>query len=305
MRKTNRLHTFCLSALLLSVTAPLLVAQCDMLGEWSMVSREDWEDRALSGAYLGDYTGFPINAAGRQFADSWDASIESEPQRQAAPHTATYASRGPAGTPLRFSAIEEPIRHQTIGYVVTGINAILNRTIWLDGRAHPPAYAEHTWEGFSTGECVRGMLKVKTTHIKSGELRRNGVPSSSQATMTEYFIRHGETMTIVSFVEDPVYYDEPVVKTTDLMRNPAQNAGLWEAVEIGDEVFGTKRGWVPNYPLGAVHSDYSDKFGIPLEAVRGGKETIYPEYMWKVRKMISEKSAGETSAGNPAKSAAK
>ena len=67
-----------------------------------------------------------------------------------------------------------------------------NRTIWMDGRPHPPDYAAHTWMGFSTGKWEGNILTVYTTHIKQGWDRRNGVPSSDKVTLTEHFIRHGD-----------------------------------------------------------------------------------------------------------------
>ena len=62
-----------------------------------------------------------------------------------------------------------------------------HRTIWMDGRPHPPAWAPHTWMGFSTGRFVGQALEVQTTHLKQGWLRRNGLPESDQATMVEVF----------------------------------------------------------------------------------------------------------------------
>ena len=68
-----------------------------------------------------------------------------------------------------------------------------HRAIYMDGRARPSAYAQHSWQGFSTGEWDGDMLKVTTTHLKEGWLRRNGVPRSEKATLIEHFIRHGST----------------------------------------------------------------------------------------------------------------
>src|SRR5688500_10962188 len=68
---------------------------CDMSGEWSARSREDTEDRVLLGTNPGDYTGFPLNDAARQFADHWSASILSLLTQQALPHPAQYIMRGP------------------------------------------------------------------------------------------------------------------------------------------------------------------------------------------------------------------
>ena len=58
---------------------------------------------ARPGAELGDYTGHPINAAARQKAESWDASILSQPEQQAKPHPAQYSMRGPAAEPAHHA----------------------------------------------------------------------------------------------------------------------------------------------------------------------------------------------------------
>ena len=54
----------------------------------------------------------------------------------------------------------------------------LDRPIFMDGRPHPPAWAPHTWTGFSTGEWVGNTLKVTTTHLKDGYLKRGGPQTS-------------------------------------------------------------------------------------------------------------------------------
>ncbi len=58
-----------------------------------------------------------------------------------------------------------------------------HRVIWMDGRPHPPAWAPHSFRGFSTGKFVGNALVVETTHMKQGWLRRNGTPESDQATL--------------------------------------------------------------------------------------------------------------------------
>src|SRR5580658_3274640 len=51
-----------------------------------------------------------------------------------------------------------------------------SRTIWMDGQPHPPAWAVHTWMGFSTGKWEGNILTVYTSHIKQGWVRRDGLP---------------------------------------------------------------------------------------------------------------------------------
>ena len=92
----------------------------------------------------------------------------------------------------------------------------LDRPIFMDGRPHPPAWAPHSWTGFSTGEWVGNTLKVTTTHLKDGYLKRGGPQTSDMYTMTEFITRHGDILTIVTVIDDPIYLDEPYVAIHDL-----------------------------------------------------------------------------------------
>lgn len=269
-------------------TAGPLQANCDMSGEWGARSREDHEDRALLGTNLGDYTGIPLNDAGRQFSRHWDASILSLPTQQAIPHPAQYIMRGP-GPNFRMSKFTDPNTKQFIGYTLDGVYGRNDRTIWMDGRPHPPEYAEYLWEGFSTGRCERGMLVVTTTHMKYGYHRRNGVPASIKSVMTEYFIRHGTELTIMQFTEDPVYLDEIFARTTDFQLNPTQNVGApGFGFEIVDEIASWPEGFVPHWPFGTEHREFAETLGVPYESTQGYAEAMYPEYLPKLRELMRE-----------------
>ena len=60
-------------------------------------------------------------------------------------------------------------------------------TIWMDGRPHPSKNAPHDQTGFTTGVWNGDVLTAYTTHMKTGYIRRNGAPSSDQATITTTF----------------------------------------------------------------------------------------------------------------------
>ncbi len=258
----------------------------DLAGMWAALVLEDWYDRVPGGG-LGDYIGIPINEAGRQKAQTWDASILSQPERQGQPHPAQYSFRGPRPD-LRFEHILEPITDRLIGYRTNGTFGRADRTIWLDGRPHPDeSYGLHTWDGFSTGEWVNGVLIVTTTHMKYGVYQRNGVPASPYGVMTEYFFRHGNYLTMLSHIEDPVYLEEPFVRTQTWVWNPPQNVGQRRAMEAVEEV-DMKRGWVPHWPLGTVHPELAERLGVSLEATVGGSVTLYPEYRETLRQMREE-----------------
>ena len=64
------------------------------------------------------------------------------------------------------------------------------------------------------------MLVVTTTHMRPRYLRRNGVPHSEDAVMTEYFMRTGEYLSLVTIIEDPEYLREPLVRSVSHKRLP-------------------------------------------------------------------------------------
>lgn len=298
MKQNNKIRTFELALLLCLVSLNLTIHTAkaqpvpptdetfDISGMWSAIVLEDWYDR-LPGAGLGEYTGIPMNDAARQKAETWDASILSQPERQAQPHPAQYSFRGP-GPNLSIDRIVDPVTLEHIGYKTYGTFGNADRTIWLDGRPHPDErYGLHQWNGFSTGEWVNGMLIVTTTHMKYGVYQRNGVPASPYAVMTEYWFRNGEYLTMVSHIEDPIYLEEPFVRSQTWLWNPPQLVGLGRAFEPVEEV-AMEPGWVPHWPLGTKHPDMANRLGIAIEAITGGSVTIYPEYRETLRQMREE-----------------
>ena len=124
---------------------------------------------------------------------------------------------------------------------------------------------------------------VTTTHLKLGWLQRNGVAHSDRATMTERFIRHGNHLTVVTIVEDPIYLEEPFVRTTNWVLNPDQEVRRTQ-FDVVDEVAGRQKGEVPHYLPGSPEAirkltEFSAKYKLPAGAARGGAATTYPEFM--------------------------
>lgn len=264
-------------------------AQVDISGEWIRRIHEDQPHRN-PGAELGDYTGLPINNAARQKASSWDASILSLPEHMAKPHPAQYFMRGP-GPDMRINKVIDPVTQVVVAYTLEGIFGRDDRVIWLDGRPHPSEYAEHTWDGFSTAKVEGNQLTITTTHMKYGVIQRNGVPSSPYGKMTERFIRHGDFLTLVTIVDDPVYLEEPFIRTSHWVRTSNITLDQRFIFEVVDEVAGHRQGYVPHFPLGTRQDEFAKKHGLPFEATQGGKETIYPEYEAILRKALSETAA--------------
>ena len=227
--------------------------------------------------------GLPITDGARLAADTWDASRLTLPEHQCKVHIAPYIYHGP----LQFRIWEErDPRTQRLVAFKHYINTYeQERTIWMDGRPHPPAWAPHTWMGFSTGKWEGDILVVTTTHIKQEWIRRNGVPNSDQSTMIEHFIRHGNILTHMVQWTDPVYLTEPLLRSEEFVLHE-RTAGNWLwPCEYVDEVADRPRDEVPHYLPGKspYAGDFAYRYGIPLEAANGGAETMYPEYRDKLR----------------------
>jgi len=143
----------------------------------------------------------------------------------------------------------------------------------MDGRPHPPEYARHTWQGFSTGRFEGDVLVVRTTHLKAGWMRRNGLPLSDRATMTDRFHRHGDLITHVMIIEDPVYLTEPLVKTNGFQLSPNGTMDPYPC-EVVVEV-DRDDGYVPHFLPGRnpFITEFAEAHALPFEATRGGAET--------------------------------
>ncbi len=292
MRTVNRATTAALLVFIGTIlTVDVAWAQIDLSGEWAVRLHEDQlhrNDGLPGGLAVGDYTGLPINDAARRKADSWDASILSARERQTIPGPSVY---GRAAS-VRISKIVDDDTQRVVAFRIyrsPGNNGTF-RMIWMDGRPHPPEYAAHTWQGFSTGTWQGSMLTVETTHVKMGWIQRNGVASSDRATMTEHFVRHGDFLTVISVVTDPVYLEEPLVRSTNYVLDLAQQLEPIHG-EIVDEIAGRPDGYVPHHLPGSNDQlkEFAERLGLPFEATRGGRDSTYPEYQLTLRKMMEQR----------------
>jgi hypothetical protein len=260
-------------------------AQADFDGVWQPRYHEDQPER-IPGPELRDYLGLPINDAARQFADSWDPGRIALQEEQCRVHVSPYIYRGP--TNLRIWEERHPKTQDLIALKHYHSTYEQTRTIWMDGRKRPGPNAPHTWMGFSTGRFDGDMLVVETTHIKQGWLRRNGLPMSDQATLTEYFVRYGDILQQTTVLVDPVYLTEPLVKSQEFMRSarelPAQT-WLWVCDPVVETV--REEGIVPAYLPGEhpFTDEFARRHGLPVAATMGGAATMYPEYQEVLKKL--------------------
>ena len=255
-------------------------AQLSLSGVWADRITEDSYERS-GGPPLGDYQGIPLNDAGRMKADSHDHSEWSLPEFQCRPHPGPYQWRALGA--VRISEEIDPVSRELTAYHLEYLRS-MDRVIYMDGRAHPPAWAPHSWSGFSTGKWDGNMLTVTTTHLKGAYLRRNGASFSDKSTMVEYITRHKDYLSIAMIVTDPVWLEEPFIQTTHYFFDPNTTLSYYPCT-VSEESISTA---VPHFLPGENPNLMADD--IPAEAARGGAASTRPEYREKIKSWVNPKS---------------
>jgi hypothetical protein len=267
-------------------------AQVDFSGEWAPRFYEDQLER-VPGPELADYLGIPISDAARMRGDTWEASVQTLPEWQCRPHSADYIWRGPSQ--LKVYKEVDPVSRQITAFHAEWLRSV-DRAIYLDGRPHPPEEAAHTWAGFSTAHWDGDVLTVNVTHLKEGYLRRNGLPRSDKAQLTEHWVRHGDWLTVTIVLTDPVYLTEPLLRSTDYELDVHQQIPPYPCEVVREVERG--KGVVPNILPGKnqfLH-EFADHWGVPFEATRGGAATMYPEYRKKLAGAVAKRPTRGTGA---------
>jgi hypothetical protein len=209
-------------------------APVDLVGTWVSVVTEDWQWRMRTPS-KGDTTSVPLNGEGNRVANTWDPSMDGRCE--------AYGVGGIMRMPLRLKIswqddltlkIESDAGQQTrlLQFAKPGV-----------GAAGPVSASARTLQGTSVAEWQRsggafdaflergagappprwGALKVTTTNVLPGWLRRNGVPYSQNATITEYFTRvthpvAGDWFVVTTTVEDPTYLNQPFTTSSNFKK---------------------------------------------------------------------------------------
>jgi hypothetical protein len=268
-----------LALLFLSGTA---LAEIDLSGVWVARVHEDFLERG-TGPDMVEYEGLPLSEAGRARALAWDPSLVTLEEYQCRPHPSDYYTRF---ANFRFTKLVDSTTQATTGWHMRKVWQAAERTIWMDGRERPPEYAAHSWQGFSLGKWDGDVLAVHTTHLKQAYIRRNGVARSDRAETREYYARHGNYVTVIVVIKDPANLTESMIRSSDYELNNQANIAPYPCDPVV-EIVGQPKGYVPHY-LPGKHpflTEYADKNKLPLEAVLGGAQTMYPEYMQRVREL--------------------
>lgn len=242
---------------------PRASAQVDVTGNWVAQVTEDWRWRMITPP-KGDYASVPLNALGRQVADGWDPAKDVAAGEQCRAFGAGGLLRQPTRLRIAWNddatlKVEadagEQIRlwhfaRNAPGEAAAGTWQGQSVAEWTGGpppgafpfpvapnrgvaaaRSGPTAGAAPAGPpGAAAAPPQRGGLKVVTTRLRAGYLRKNGVPYSDQAVVTEYFDRlsmfGNDYLQVVTVVVDPVYLTAPFVVSNQFKREP--DASKWQ-----------------------------------------------------------------------------
>ena len=189
-------------------------AQVDLAGEWSPRVYNTHMD-------IGDYTGIPLNDAGRLRAEAWHPDQLDLPENLCRPHPIDIGLRVSVSQ-LRITTELDNETRRPVGLRLHVAWQEPEQVIYLDGRPHPSANAPHKWSGFSTGRWERNTLVYTTDHLKEAYLTRTGVPKSPKATVTTRVHRYGNLLTIVFIINDPAYLTAPYIRESSWIADPNQ-----------------------------------------------------------------------------------
>jgi len=271
--------------LLLVVLAALVsrpaTAQVDLTGLWRPLPR----NQGGSGM-VGDSAGVPLSDAGRWRAEYWSPEDFDVAEFVCRPHAFDYSLEGPLSAMRLWTDVDRPTQ-QVIAYHGHINQQEQETTIWMDGRRHPPRNTSHTWSGFSTGEWDADVLVVTTTHLKETYVRRSGVMRSDRSTIRTRWRRVGDYLQATSILHDPVHFSEPYIRSTMVwVYDPALVESPYPCEEATETA--VPRGSTPHFlpgqsPLSGLDSAVTDRFMTPYEPRLGGSETMYPEYIAKMK----------------------
>src|SRR5579863_10026427 len=193
----------------------------DLTGYWVSLVTEDWRFRMVTPA-KGDYASVPLNGPGRAMANTWDPDKDIAAGEQCKSYGAAGLMRVPGRVHITWQD-ENTLKVEMDSGQQTRIFHF-NGSAPADEKPSLQGYSVATWDGPPPGRGARGpmragSLKVVTTHLKAGYLRKNGVPYSANAVVTEYYSRTNETngdswLFVETIVEDPTYLNVPFITST-------------------------------------------------------------------------------------------
>jgi hypothetical protein len=198
--------------------SPRDAAPVDVTGYWVSVVTEDWRWRMMTPP-KGDYASVPLTDEGRRVADTWDPERDEGTCR---PYGAAGLMRMPMRIRIEWDD-DNTLRIETDHG---------RQTRYFHFDSDEARSSVRSLQGDSVAEWDGRSLKVTTTNMTAGYLRRNGVPYSEDAVLLEYFDRHAaydeEWITVTAIVTDPVYLTDEFITSSSFKQLP--DGSSWNPV---------------------------------------------------------------------------
>jgi hypothetical protein len=229
--------------------SPRADAPIDLTGYWVSIVTQDWRWRMVTPA-RGDYLGIPMTNEARKVAGAWDPARDEAAGEQCK----SYGAPALMSVPGRLH-----IAWQDDSTLRVDTDAGMQTRMFRFRGSQAPHAAPRTWQGLSVAEWQvsrsnasnaslllrpsprssgdagpgqkSGSLRVVTTQLRPGYLRKNGVPYSANAVLTEYWDLYKrpngeEWLTITTQIEDPLYLSEPRLIALPFKKEP--NGARWD-----------------------------------------------------------------------------
>ena len=200
---------------------PQAAAPIDLTGYWVSIIVDEWRFRVTP--QKGDIPYLPLNNEARQVANAWDPAKDDADGKQCKAYGAVGLMQRPGRLHITWADANTLKIDADAG----------TQTRVLHFGAATADKGPPSWQGYSTAEWQipggarrgapaagprRGTLKVVTTNMLPGYLRKNGVPYDDKAVLTEYFnLLSGEQndtyIAITAMVDDSTYLTQPFVRT--------------------------------------------------------------------------------------------
>jgi hypothetical protein len=204
---------------------PRAAAPIDLTGYWVSIVTEDWRFRMVTPP-KGDFASIPTNPAGVQAGQQWDPAKDEAAGEQCKSYGAAAIMRVPGRIHVTW---------QDDTTLKVDTDAGQQTRLFHFGTFQPPA-GPATWQGNSVanwevaggrrgGPPSGGSLKVVTTGLRPGYLRKNGYPYSEKTSVSEYYDRTNESngdawLIVTTIVNDPTYLAQEFVTSTHFKKQP-------------------------------------------------------------------------------------
>jgi hypothetical protein len=188
-------------------------APIDITGYWVAFVTEDWRFRMIT-PRKGDYQPVPMTEQARKVADAWDPAADEASGNQCKAYG--------GGAIMRLAARFHITWQDDNTLRVESDYGMQTRLFHFNGSQS--LAGERTWQGYSKAEWEKpSSLKVATTNLRAGYLRKNGVPYSENAAVTEYFDlapipSGGQVLLVTAIVDDPQYLRQPFTTSSQFKK---------------------------------------------------------------------------------------